>query len=376
MRAWLFVLAACGSAPSARTAVVAEGDVVDRVVLTGALHPTAATDLVVPQTDASPLAIRWMVPDGTIVKAGDRVLELDDSQLVEPLKAGRSQLRSAEAQFKVAQHANTVALAGKRFDLQHQQLMRDRAKLRGDLPADLTNARTAATNKMTLAQAEADLDKAKQQLGTATEELAIREQLKRLDLEHTRRSIADLEHSIGSLVVTAPHDGVVVVSEQSDGHKYRIGDVVQQGLAILTQPDLAAPMNVRADLMDVDDGRVELHMGGTCTVDAYPDQPIPCAVTELGPVARPKLGHSSLRRSFDVTLALSGGDRARLLPAMSVKIVLERSRVHGLVVPRTAVHDGHVQLPSGERRDIGACDAQHCAIGGLAAGDLVVIGGV
>jgi len=40
-------------------------------------------------------------------------------------------------------------------------------------------------------------------------------------------------------------------------------------------------MRVHAELSDVDDGRVAVGMAGTCTLDAYPRDPITCTVKEL-----------------------------------------------------------------------------------------------
>jgi hypothetical protein len=37
-------------------------------------------------------------------------------------------------------------------------------------------------------------------------------------------------------------------------------------------------MVVRAELSDVDDGRVSFGMAGTCTLVAYPGEPLPCVV--------------------------------------------------------------------------------------------------
>src|SRR5262249_29001907 len=53
------------------------GQLTERVLLTGALHPTQAVDVAVPSNDASMLTLRWLAPDGALVKAGDRLFVLD-----------------------------------------------------------------------------------------------------------------------------------------------------------------------------------------------------------------------------------------------------------------------------------------------------------
>jgi hypothetical protein len=162
------------------------------------------------------------------------------------------------------------------------------------------------------------------------------------------------------------------------GRALRVGDAVSTQTAVVTMPDLAAAMQVFARSSDVDDGRVAPGMTGTCTLDAYPTEPIACAVEVVSPVARPEPGNSGLRRSFDVTLALTWIAPARLRAGMSFEVELHRPAVVGVAVPRGAiVHDlfgARVALASGEPRyvEVGACDAQRCTVAsGLVAGDVV-----
>jgi hypothetical protein len=194
-------------------------------------------------------------------------------------------------------------------------------------------------------------------------------------------------------------------------------------MALVSLPDMAEPMRVHAELSDVDDGRIAVGMAGTCTLDAYPGDPIACTVKELSPVARTK-GETSLRRAFSVELDLGKTDAARMRPGVSVKVELRpRVLARAVVVPRsalvtagpsvpvmaksavapgsdapiaprpdaptapgsnapTALRSGapaQVRMVTGALRDVklGACDAQVCAVeAGLVEGDAVVIGGV
>jgi len=370
------------AAGAARTAVAHEGDLVDRVLLTGALHAMSAVDLAVPNVDGATLTIRWVIADGTVVKAGDRVLAFDDSPFTSKLSENHARLREEEQKFRLATDSAALGLEDKQLEVRRKQNDRDKAKLQADLPSDLTVERVVQANKLTLIQSEAALTKAGHELTTMIEKTALEARARQIDLDKTRRAIDTAEHAIAALVVKAPRDGVIVVdTDPGDGHKFHAGDAVQEGTAIASLPDLTKPMEVRADLIDVDDGRVSLHMAGTCTLDGYPGDALPCTVLALAPVARPK-DQGSLRHSFSVTLALGHGDPARLRPGMAVKVELPRPRVHALVIPRGAVvQDGAldgthalIRLGTGELHDVtlGACDAQDCAIAsGLANGDTV-----
>lgn len=371
-------------ADGVHTAVVHGGDLIDRVLLTGALHSVSAVDLEVPNVESTMLAIRWMAGSGAVVKAGDRVLAFDDSPFTGKLQESHATLREEELKFRLEDARAALDLEDKKLEVRRKQNDRDKAKLLADIPADLTVERTVKENKLRLGQGEAGLSKAEKELAALITKQALEKRARQIDLDKTRRTIATAEHAISALVITVPRDGVVVIdTDPMDNHKFHAGDTVMPGTAIVSLPDLTKPMEVRADLIDVDDGRVSLHMAGTCTLDGYPDDPLPCTVETLAPIARAK-DQSSLRRSFSATLALAHGDPARLRPGMAVKVELHRQPLHGLVVPRGAVMradapggtHARVRLPSGELHDVTltACDAQQCAIAsGLSEGDIVSI---
>jgi multidrug efflux pump subunit AcrA (membrane-fusion protein) len=375
----------CDASPTGRSepvreAVVRPGDIGDRIVLTGVLRPMAALDLVVPRTDQSPLVIRWLIDDGAVVKAGDRVFEFDNSSFTSKLQDDQADLRTAESKFKAFD--DPMKLGELRFAVRTQKIALDQARLEAELPADLLAARSAKENQLKLTQAEADLREAERHLAAATAESALERRIDRIALDKTRHTVAAAEQAIEDLMVKTPRDGVVIVGDNSrEGRKFRVGDSVYAGMTIASLPDATKPMEIRAELIDVDEGRVGLAMTGTCTADAFPDEPIACSVIALAPVARPKESRDSMRRTFEVVLSLAHDDPARLRPGMSFKVELQRRPLHGLVVPRAAVirddNIARLQLATGELRDValGPCDAQVCAIAsGVSPGDVVRFG--
>jgi multidrug efflux pump subunit AcrA (membrane-fusion protein) len=364
---------------AARTAVVRPGQITERVLVTGALHPTRAIDVPVPASDATTLVLRWIAPEGAAVKAGDRLFVLDGAGLAGKLVDARRQLATAEAQLRVLLRNNAVELANRQLAVRDAEVGADKAHLRDGLPGDLVTRRDAEQARLRVTQTEAALQTARRELASETEQRTLDERLKRLELERSRRTALAAAGAIDAQVVRAPRDGIVLINPQpsGDSHKFRVGDQVSSGMPVVSLPDLSRPLEVRALLSDVDDGLVTVHMAGRCTLDAYPADLIKCSVEQLAPVARPSPGRDPLRRAFEVTLALTHGDPARLHPGMSVKVELDRPAVRGLIVPRDAVIPGapaRVRLGSGELREValGGCDAQRCAVAsGLTDGELV-----
>jgi len=394
---WLACLVGCAAcrgelekpAPGepARTARLARGAVLERELLTGELHAASAIGLTVPRTDSWQLSIRWLADDGAMVKAGDKVLEFDNSAFTAQLAEKHLAVLEADMTLRGARDLSAIETATKATELRQRQIALDKAQVRADVPADLLPGRDAQERQLDKQRAEVAVDKAAHELAAQRDAAALELKIKQIELDKARRAIEIAEQTITELVLVTPRDGLFVVDDHPWlGRKIHVGDTVQPGMTVASLPDMTQPMEVHAELSDVDDGRVAVGMAGTCTLDAYPGDPIACTVKDLTPVARSK-GESSLRRAFAVVLGLGKTDAARMRPGMSVKVELHPKTLPDvLVVPRGAVvlpapgdaRPARIRLRTGELREVtlGACDAQACTVAsGAAAGEAVLAGG-
>ncbi|NVB79524.1 MAG: hypothetical protein HOV81_14100 [Kofleriaceae bacterium] len=371
------------SIEKARIATVKRGEVTDRVIITGALFATSAEELRTPRTDAWELPIRWMAEDGTVVKAGERALEFDNSQFTATLEEKKLALQEAESGLRTFADVSALELAQKQFTLEANRVALDKAKVLASVPADLLPARTAQERQLEQKRAQAAVETAEKELASAKATAQLDLKVKQIELEKARTEIENAEKAISALLLKAPRDGIIVIGEHPwEGRKFQIGDTVQPGWTIVSLPDFGSGMEVRAGLSDVDDGRVSIGMKGTCTLDAFPADALPCMVKELMPVATEE--GRSLRRAFSIVLTLDKVDQERMRPGMSVKVELHRQPEAGIVVPRGAVvfakgsKTARVQLASGGTREVelGSCDAKSCIVAkGIGDGESVRIGG-
>ena len=383
-RVLLLLAVACSGKPAShasaaetvRLVKVGKREVVDRVLLTGELKAASAIDMAVPRTDSWQLSIRWLVEDGTSVKAGDKLVEFDNSAFAKDLEQKKLNLLEAEMTLRNTEALGRIDLASKQTELDQAKLTLAKAVLKADVPADLLSGRDSQERQLEKKRAEIAVKTAEDALVSAKQQQALELKVKQIELDKARRGIDAAEKTIAELVVTAPRDGIAVIDDHPwEGRKFHAGDTVQPGMTIVTLPDSNAPMEVHADLSDVDDGRAAVGMSGTCTLDAYPTEPIACTVKDLTPVARIE-GAKSLRRAFAVTLTLAA-TKEKMRPGMSVKVELARPGVAGVVVPRGAVVFGkssQVRLSDGSLRDVtlGPCDAQGCVVDkGVSEGEVV-----
>jgi multidrug resistance efflux pump len=369
---------------SRRTEAVGSGQVRQRVLLTGELRAASAIDLSVPRTETWQLSIRWLAEDGTSVKAGDRVLEFDNSTFADQLEQKHLALLDAEMTLKSTRDVSALELANKATELHVHQIELAKATVKAGVPADLLTARDAQDRQLEKKRAQVAVQKAEQDLAASKTATELELRVKQIAVDKAKLAIEAASESIRALVLTAPRDGVLVVGTHPWlGRQFHVGDTVQPGMAVVTLPDLHSGLEVRAQLSDVDDGRVAVGDQGTCTLDAYAARQLPCMVRQITPVARAESGGGSLRRAFQVVLSVSTTDVERMRSGMSAKVELAHAvGPAGPVVSRGAVardaQGAHVTLESGESRnlELGSCDEQVCAVArGLAVGERVRLGG-
>jgi multidrug efflux pump subunit AcrA (membrane-fusion protein) len=365
---------AAATGPAGPELVARRGTLRERLVLTGELKAGRATELVVPRTSSWQLQIRWMEKDGTPVRAGQKVVEFDNSQFTSDLDEKRLTQAQAADDLEKARAAAATAQAEKQFAVEEKKNDLAKARIAAAVPQSLLPLLEYQERQLAVRKAEAAVEKAEADLTAERQGSAADLGMHAVELEKARREIRAAEEAIASLVLTAPRDGIVLAAEHPwEGRKVQEGDNVYVGLVVMSLPDLAS-LAVDAALSDVDDGRVRPGMTALCTLDAYPGESFTGRVLEVSAVAR-EAARSSLLRSFKVRLGLDRVDTARMRPGMSVKVeVLGPEVKDALLAPRAGLdlaEPPRARLAAGGVVPVrlGPCDAAACVVlSGLAPG--------
>jgi multidrug efflux pump subunit AcrA (membrane-fusion protein) len=366
--------AACGDGGVTRAAAVADELVVRRDVfqqrwlLTGELQAVHSDKIVVPRTPSWQMPIRWLAEDGIVVNKGDKVLELDNSQFSGELEQKRLAADSALNELMRKEADVAVQIADNRFAVEQKRIQLEKARLEAEIPEQLRSRREHQEKQLALAQAQVEHRKALEEL-EATQKAADAEiEEFRITLERTRDEIRTAEEAIGALILNAPRTGILVVAEnRREGRKFKEGDNVWIGLAVMSIPELSE-MQVDAILFDVDDGKIRPGMRAEAALDTYPDEVYPGEVLDIAPVAKEE-GRQGVRRVFRVTVGLERADPEKMRPGMSVRVeIFADSRDEALVIPRAALdfssEPARALLSDGSEAEVqlGPCDALSCVV--------------
>ncbi len=290
------------------------------VVLTGEVRAIDAQQILTPQSNSSPVVIRYYVPEGERVKKGDVVLRIDPGQ-----SASRIPDLEAEIEQTLAKNAKDVAELRVKAVQAETELV--------DAEAELATARLDARIPRDLISA-LDYDRYQGDLDRTTREAV----LKRRQLQAARaaveRSIEDGRLQVRKLElqrdyhaamvrtseVKADRDGVVVHGFNNNW----IGGRIDEGSS--TMPGSKAGevvssgrMSVRAWALEPDRRDLEVGQPVELSFDALPGKRVPGRIEFISgaPERRPEWGEG---RYFTVDITLDSKALA-LMPGMSVRVI-------------------------------------------------------
>jgi HlyD family secretion protein len=311
----------------------------------GSVEPAAVADVVCRVKNrgkAGPATtIRWVIDDGTHVKQGDKLVELDDAALQEQLQVQKvTQEQALAAKTQAAEH---LALVRKENDVE-LRLSEISVKL-----ADLELRKYTGSDGVQRQILDLKVEQARLLLERTRAQAKAREAQADADLR-AKSAVADqetarvraIEEEVKQCVLVAPRAGLAVyhVPEQArfgaGRHIVAQGEPVSEGQKLLRVCDLTR-MLVNARIHEALVARVRPGQRVRVLVDAFPGHFIAGEVKQVATVASQQDWLAADVKVYATTIALAG-EVEGLRPDMSaeVRIVLgERPNV--LQVPVQAV---------------------------------------
>jgi len=365
---------ACGGSRAVEPAAadgdeLRRGELTVRTFLTGELVAEESVALVTPNVDIWPLEIRWLVAPGEAVAAGDRVVELDGSELLSRLEDLRSRRDGALSRLATVQARTAEEEEQARLELDRQQAAFEKARLEATVPAETLPAVEHERRQLELRRAELQLEEARRALEAARRIHQAEIAIERIEVEQAEAELDRIRTTLERLTLRAPRPGIVLIANNPrESGGFEVGDSIYPRVVVARIPDLST-LAVQARLFDVDDGRVRPGMPVRATLDAFPGETLTGTVRSLDRIAR-SADRPSSRRFFNLRIDLEGIDPERMRPGMSVRVVVEEHLEDALLVPRARLrwddHRTEMRLDDGRWApvELAGCDPWSCALAG------------
>lgn len=240
------------------------------------------------------LKIVFLIPQGTMVKAGDVCVQFDPTEAM-------NQLKDSEAKLEVTLSNREKLLANQKSQLTSSESNLKSAELAFELSKlSLEQMKFEAVIK----QQEAKLQHQKNELSFLkakqdfeSQKIIQKSELSNLDIEvkQRRTELERAKRDLEQLALTAPADGLVVYETNwSTGRKIALGDTPWPGMTIITIPDLSSMQSVTS-VNEVDVSKVKIGKKVIIKLDAFQDSSFVGDIVSVASLGKVKDNNSSIK---------------------------------------------------------------------------------
>jgi multidrug efflux pump subunit AcrA (membrane-fusion protein) len=315
------------------------GEFVVDVVTTGELRAKNSKEIMGPQGirefRINNITIQRLIAEGTIVKSGDFIAELDRSEIMGKMQDVQLDLQSAQSQVTQAQLDSTLELSQARDNLINLKFALEER----EIAVDQSKYESPAVQR----QAEIELDRAERQLAQETKnyQTKVKQAEARLseveaELAKRQNELTKIRELMNQFTIYAPDQGMLIYRRNWDGSKVTEGSQVSAWSPVVAElPDFSVMESVTY-INEVDIQKIEVGQNVQLGLDAMADKKLTGEVVDVANIGEQRKNYDS--KVFEVVIEVNESDSV-LRPAMTTsnKIIIDTFD-DVLFAPLEAVH--------------------------------------
>lgn len=315
------------------------GEFVVDVTTTGELRAKSSVEIRGPQRAREVrlfnLKIQRLIPEGTIVKEGDFVAELDRSEITGRIQDAMLELQQAQSQVTQVSLDSTLTLSQARDNLINLEYALEERQI----ALDQSIYESPAVQR----QAEIDLDKARRQLAqekknyvTKVKQAEARMSEVEADFQEEQNEVDKIRSLLKEFTVSAPAQGMIIYKRNRDGSKVTEGsDISAWDPVVAELPDFTTMESITY-VNEVDVQKVAKNQNVEIGLDAITDKSLSGQVTEVANIGEQRPNSNS--KVYEVIIEIAESDSV-LRPAMTTsnRIIVDRVE-DAMFIPLETIH--------------------------------------
>ncbi len=259
------------------------------------------------------MKITDLVDEGTVVKKGEFVAELDKSEITNKIKDVEDEIQVAQSKYTQTRLDSTLTLSQARDDLVNLQYGMEEMQLK----MEQSTYEAPSVRR----QAEIDYEKAKRKhvqetknYRTKVDQAIAKMQEVEADLSKHQRRLKTYTEILNDFTILAPADGMVIYAKEWDGKKIVVNSTIGAwDPTVATLPDLTSMESITY-VNEVDIQKIQLDQKVEIGLDADPDKKLTGKVTDIANIGEQRPNSDS--KVFAVKIEVNEAD-STLRPAMT-----------------------------------------------------------
>jgi RND family efflux transporter MFP subunit len=334
---WLVARDVKGSDESL-VAKVKRGEFKVVVTSSGELRAPKFVQITVPananQAEAYQMKIASLVPEGSVVKEGDVVAELDRSTIASKLNDVQIALTKADAVYEQAMLDSTLNLSKAREDIHTGELGMEEKKLAKEQAVyEAPSVRRQAD--IDYEKAERALAQSKMDYNTKTEQAKAKMREVGADFDRQKAKVKVVQDVMAAFTIKAPAPGMVIYVKEWNGKKRVVGSQVGTwDPAVATLPDLTQMESITY-VNEIDIRKLSVGQPVAVTLDADASKKLTGKIVQVANVGEQRPNADA--KVFEVKVSIEQADTT-LRPGMTTGNLIQTYAIKdALSVPLEAV---------------------------------------
>ena len=286
------------------------------------------------QAQVYQVKISSLVPEGTLVKEGDLVAQLDRAPAAQKHSEVSLAFQKAQAQYEQAMLDSALNLSKAREEMKTMELSLEEKKIAKD-QAKYESPSVRRKAEIDLEKAERALVQGKLDYKTKTEQAQAKMREVGADMQRQQNLLNQVTELMQNFSIKAPAPGMVIYVKEWNGKKRTVNSQISGwDPTVATLPDLSA-MQSMTYVNEIDVRKVQVGQPVAITLDADPDKKLTGRVTQVANVGEQRPNADA--KVFEVIITVDRPDTT-LRPGMTTGNAVETMALEDvLYVPLEAM---------------------------------------
>jgi hypothetical protein len=315
------------------------GDFEVIVTTTGELQAKSSIEINAPEQARAAgiwqMKISNLIPEGTVVKKGQFVADLDKSEIANRLKESELSVQKLDAQYTQAKLDSTLTLSQARDELVNMRYTLEEKKI----VLEQSTYEAPAVKR----QAQIDYDRAvrsisqlKKNYVTKTKQSIAKIQAVEADLLKEKQRMQIMVETMSKFSILAPADGMVVYAREWNGKKKIVGATISPWEpTVATLPDLTTMESITY-INEIDIQKIAVGQTVVLRLDADPNKKLTGIITQAANIGEQRPNSDS--KVFEVRIEINERDTT-LRPSMTTANEILVAKIpHALSIPLECIH--------------------------------------
>ncbi|MFA6540096.1 MAG: HlyD family efflux transporter periplasmic adaptor subunit [Bacteroidota bacterium] len=281
------------------------------------------------------MKISNLIPEGTVVKKGQFVADLDKSEIANRLKESELSVQKLDAQYTQAKLDSTLTLSQARDELVNMRYTLEEKKI----VLEQSTYEAPAVKR----QAQIDYDRAvrsisqlKKNYVTKTKQSIAKIQAVEADLLKEKQRMQIMVETMSKFSILAPADGMVVYAREWNGKKKIVGATISPWEpTVATLPDLTTMESITY-INEIDIQKIAVGQTVVLRLDADPNKKLTGIITQAANIGEQRPNSDS--KVFEVRIEINERDTT-LRPSMTTANEILVAKIpHALSIPLECIH--------------------------------------